>query len=344
MISFDFGPFSDALTEPFERLFAQEGFERSPAYLDWAFRSGAGQGWAAVARDNQRDGTVVGVLALLPTRVGTTSGAVNGFQAVDLVVDPGYRGRGIFMGLGTAVLQGAEGLGSTMVWGFPNESAAHAWFDRFGWLKLGLVPFMVRPLRTGFFLRRLHPVLASFDVRVPVRGSPNARVRAIDRFGSDADRLWEQFSSSIGCAVTRDSDWLNWRIFDRPQSKYRTMALFDEEGAMRAFVTSTIANRYGGTVMFVMEALDRGGEPESLARLLRHELAAGARAGAEAALCWCPATAPNQRAYRKAGFLSIPERLRPVHTYHGVKPLGPLPARATSTDGWYISLLDSDAF
>lgn len=341
-IRFEFVPFSRELEEPFERLFAQEGFDRPSESLNWAYCSPGRQGWAAIARDKHQDSKIVGVMAIVPMTLSTAEGPVQSYQAVDLVVDPAYRGRGLFSGMARKLLDGAAELGGALVWGFPNESAAHAWFNRFGWIRLGLAPFMVRPLRSGFALRHLAPALGRLDVpliRVR-RGKPRGRV--VERFGSEADRLWKRVAPQLGCAVERDSSWLNWRLFDRPHACYRTVGAYDADDEMTAFVSSTIAPRYGSKALFMLEALGRD-DHAPLSSLIREELAQGAADGAEIALCWCPPGAPGRKAYRKAGFLPLPARLRPTQTYHGVKPLQPLPDQLVSSSGWYVSFLDFDA-
>jgi len=342
VIKFEFVPFTPDLNEPFCRLFAKEGFDRSSEYLRWGFRSVPGNGWAALARDRDREGEIIGVMAMVPTKIRAGSEIVRGFQAVDLVVDEDYRGRGVFMGLGKALLDGAESLGAAMVWGFPNESAAHAWFNRFGWLKLGPVPYMIRPLRSGFVLGRLAPAMRRVDFRLTRRPRPVAGLREVKRFDAKAGRLWQQFARSTGCALDRNADWLNWRIVDRPGAGYRTVAAY-ADGEMAALVTSAIVPRYGGVIHFVLEALCRGSaDTRLLADVLRHEIRRAADAGADAALCWCPASAPSRGAYLRSGFVPLPEWMRPAKTYLGVKPLGPLPEVVTSDRGWYVSFLDFD--
>lgn len=343
MIVYEFVPFTTALDEPFGRLFAREGFHRSSDYLRWAHRSNVGQGWAALARDRARNSEIIGVMALMPTQLRAGAESYRGFQAVDLVVDPIYRGRGVFMGLGAALLEGAASLGADVVWGFPNESAAHAWFERFNWVRLGPVPYMIRLLRSGFVLGRIVPLLERVNVRLAPRLRPIPGLRSVQRFGPEVDRLWQAFATGTGCAIDRGAGWLNWRIFERPDTEYRTVAVFDGKD-MVAFVTSATVQRYGGLIFYVLEALCRGKERNPLlTRLLEHEVANAADLGADAALCWCSAAAPNRPAYLRAGFLPLPEWTRPTKTYFGVKPLRPLPQGMTSKNGWYLSLLDFDA-
>jgi hypothetical protein len=77
--------------------------------------------------------------------------------------------------------------------------------------------------------------------------------------------------------------------------------------------------------------------------MLLAELSGAARQGAEAALAWCPRAAPNYRAYRKAGFLPVPARLRPIEINFGARSLTPESEAAAAPDArWYVSFLDSD--
>ena len=62
-----------------------------------------------------------------------------------------------------------------------------------------------------------------------------------------------------------------------------------------------------------------------------------------AALAWCPKTAPNYRAYRKARFLPVPPKLRPIEINFGARALVPEAAAFAAPDArWYVSFLDSD--
>ena len=65
--------------------------------------------------------------------------------------------------------------------------------------------------------------------------------------------------------------------------------------------------------------------------------------GADAVLAWCFGHSPNAKAYRRAGFLPLPERLRPIELHMGVRPLDEsLRTVLTDRRNWYISYCDSD--
>jgi GNAT superfamily N-acetyltransferase len=332
-------PFSREVEAAYERLFSGDSNDKNAALLQWRFRNAPhGSGHFATAEDPGRGGKIVGMIGLIATRLRTPDGVVPAVQAVDTMVDAAYRGKGLFTSLGGAA------HGATLAWGFPNDNAAPGWFGKLGWQNLGTVPFMVRPIRSGYFLRRIAAGLSRVNIRMV--SSPRAaagRYVRVERFDERATDLWRAFSEQAGCAVDRDADFLNWRLIDRPDAPYISVAEQGDDGAWRAFVSSCVLDKHDGRICYVMEAMARPGDHKALARLIRHQVATAADAGADAALAWCPPGAPNRAAYRAAGFLPFPDRFRPVQIHFGGRALVPaLEPLLQSPPGWYLSYLDSD--
>ena len=340
-IDYSVQPFSAEIVAAYRRLFPESATEKSDAQLSWRFERGPhGPGLFAVARAGG-DRQIVGMIALVATRLRIGSTLQSAYQAIDTVVDPAFRGRGVFIGLGQAAQDGSNHDGR-IIWGFPNANAASGWFGRLGWQNFGTVPFMVRPLRSGYFLRKLLPFLGSIDVPLARQRKATA-TQIIKRFGDDADDLWNASRATDGIAVERNADWLNWRLLDRPNVPYRSVGSYDPKGGLEAFVSTCSLNKHGGNICYVMEAMSPLEKLASLAVLLRDEVARAARRGAEVALAWCPQSAPNRAAYRRAGFLPLPNLVRPVEIHFGARALVPQ-VDAAIEDGskWFISYLDSD--
>jgi GNAT superfamily N-acetyltransferase len=133
--------------------YKQSGMERGKAgtqAIEWAFGSSSTP--FAVAR---HDGAIVGISGYIQSRMqfGETRGTA--VQAVDSYVSETMRGKGIFTRLAQAYDEHARESGTDLVWGFPNDNAAPAWYGKLGWHRHGQVPFMIKPLRAGFFSRKL---------------------------------------------------------------------------------------------------------------------------------------------------------------------------------------------
>jgi hypothetical protein len=163
------------------------------------------------------------------------------------------------------------------------------------------------------------------------------------RLSADFDGLWRLTAQQFGIAVDRSGEWMRWRLMDKPGTSYRCVGIKRGAGDLGAFVASKVDDKHGARICYVMEAIGRVDCRRELTQLLRAELALAAEAGAEVALAWCPNWTPNYAAYRKAGFVPFPPRLRPVEINFGARALRPQCASAALPGArWYVSFLDSD--
>ena len=330
-------PFDSAVEEGYRRLFPGEP-DKAPDLLEWRFRDNPhGPAKFATATDGN---ALVGMVALVPTLLVNTSGN-SGYQAIDTAVHPSQRGKGLFVRMGDVA---QTNLGADVLWGFPNANAAPGWYGRLGWMNFGTVPLLMRPLRSGFLLGRIHPRFRVFDFSL-VRGrKSDAHVYDNgEELARDFDRLWRRVSPSFLLAVDRSGPWMRWRLFEKPGADYRCVGIKDERGALAAFVSTKVVEKHGAQLCYVMEAIAADGHGKDLSRLLKSELSRAARGGAEAALAWCPHFTPNRPAYRRAGFVPMPNRLRPIEINFGAKALRATGnAAAAAGAKWYVSFLDSD--
>lgn len=329
--------FDSAVEDGYRRLFPGEP-DKAPDLLEWRFCDNP-HGRAKFAAATSDD-EVVGMIALVPTRLINAPGE-QGYQAIDTAVLASQRGKGLFVKMGRAA---QATLGGDVLWGFPNANAAPGWYGRLGWTNFGTVPLLMRPLRSSFLLGRLHRRLRALDF-------PLTRTRKMDVYAYthgrelalDFDALWQRVGPGLGVAVDRCGPWMQWRLFDKPGADYRCVGIKDEGGGLLAFVATKVADKHGASLCYVMEAIALDEHERDLAHLLQAELGRAARGGAEAALAWCPAFAPNRSAYRRAGFLPMPDRLRPIEINFGAKALRSQSEEAAAQDArWYVSFLDSD--
>ena len=339
-ISVSLRGFDRSIEEAYPRLFPGDP-DKAPPLLNWrSIDNPHGRTRYAVA---SRGSEIVGMIALIPTRLSKASGHALGFQAVDTVVDPSCRGQGLFVRMAEAA-QDAAALGGDVLWGFPNANAAHGWYGRLGWTNFGTVPLLMRPLRSSFVLGRVHPKLRTIDFPlVRKREFPSTIFETGVQLSGAFDRLWTRVGADFGVAVDRNGEWMRWRLLEKPGSDYRCVGIMSGAGELQAFVATKIADKHGARLCYVMEAMSTPEHREPLARLLSSELSRATCQGAEAALAWCPPTAPNYPAFRKAGFLRVPAPLTPIEINFGARALTPRAAAAGAPDArWYVSFLDSD--
>jgi GNAT superfamily N-acetyltransferase len=319
-------PISDELLAAYKHSGMERGKAGTQA-IEWAF--GSNPAPFSVAR---HDGVIVGISGYIQSRMqfGETSGIA--VQAVDSFVSETMRGKGIFTRLAQAYDEHARASGTDLVWGFPNDNAAPAWYGKLGWHRHGQVPFMIKPLRAGFFSRKL-----KLPIDFPLTFARDQQIEAEIRIGDWGDALWDKVAPEIGVGTVRDRSFLQHRLFDAPQSaQYRVVA--DAASNSPALVATREADKHGGRIAYVMEAL---GGP-SLQPLLMSELGRLASRGVEIALAWSFPWSPNYRALRNAGFIPLPERLRPIRIWFGSTPKTAQAERANREGQWYLSYLDSD--
>ena len=330
----------DASVEQAYRTLFPGDSDKSPELLHWRARTNPnGPSRFVVA---SRGDEIVGMIALIPTRLRNAPGGGLGYQAADTAVHPSCRGKGLFTKMGR-VAQDHEQTDGEILWGFPNANAAPGWYGRLGWTNFGAVPLLMRPLRTSFLLGRVRPALRAIDL--PLIGQSRVVPEVYEsgeQLGNDFERLRDMAAAKFEMSVDRTSDWMRWRLWDKPGADYRCVGLRSGED-LEAFVATKIAEKHGGRLCYVMEALAAPGRERQLTALLGAELSLAARKGAEVALAWCPKFAPNFPAYRKAGFWSVPRRMRPIEINFGARALVPEAQAVTATDArWYICFLDSD--
>jgi len=332
--------FDGAVVRAYERLFSDDP-EKLPDMLNWRFRDNPhGLAKFAIAGDPS---DIAGMIALVPTRLRNALGSGMGYQAIDTAVHHSNRGQGLFIKMG-ALAQDPNRLGGDVLWGFPNANAAPGWYGRLGWTNFGPAPLLMRPLRSTFLLGRVHPKLRSIDFPL-VRAKRAASEVYEDgaTLSADFDPFWRKVEPSLGIAVDRDGEWMRWRLVDKPSADYRCVGLKSESGELESFVALKVVNKHGGRLCYIMEALSLPHRSAELADMLHAELSRASREGAEVALAWCPRGAPNYRAYRRAGFVPVPARLRPIEINFGARALRPASAAVATCDArWYVSFLDSD--
>jgi hypothetical protein len=339
-LSIELRGFDDSVCNAYATLFPGDP-DKGADLLDWRFRSNPhGKAKFATAIS---DGCVIGLIALIPTRLRGMVGEMIGHQAIDTAVHPSCRGRGLFVKMGR-LAQDPKTLGGQVLWGFPNANAAPGWYGRLGWTNFGAVPLLMRPLRSSFLFGRIHPKLRRIDVPL-IRGRKSGAEVYVDgqKLGADFDALWRRVSPTFGITVDRNGDWMRWRLMDKPGADYRCVGMRSGGGELEAFVATRIADKHGGRLAYVMEAISTPERQAELTRVLLAELARAAQTGAEVALAWCPKSAPNYRAYRRAGFFPVPPKLRPIEINFGARALREQCADAAApAASWYVSYLDSD--
>jgi L-amino acid N-acyltransferase YncA len=110
-ISISLCGFDDSIRQAYDTLFPSDP-EKNADLLNWRFqRNPHGEPKFVLAR---RDEEIVGLIALVPTRLRRGAGGLRGYQAIDTAVHPCCRGRGLFVRMGK-LAQDPEALGGDIL-------------------------------------------------------------------------------------------------------------------------------------------------------------------------------------------------------------------------------------
>jgi len=220
-----------------------------PEIWRWQFIDNpAGAGWVRLA---ERDGTIVGQYAAIPTRfrLNTGGGEERTFaMSCDTMTHPDYQRQGMFVTLAQELYaELAERHGVSTVWGFPNAASHPGFVSRLGWFDIHVFPTRVKPIRTAAVFKRylrwgvLSGTLGaladrSYQLATP-RVSPPTRceIRPLSSFDERFDALWTRHRDLAPVVQVRSSVHLNWRYCAVPEFGYRPFAVF-VDGALEGYV------------------------------------------------------------------------------------------------------------
>lgn len=330
-LSYRLRPFEDKDEGVFRTMLPHQVEQHNAGLLRWKFLDNpAGRGLVCTCKDE--DGKIIGLNAFQRVRFNDPGdGAqMTGFQSMNTFVDPAARGQGVFNRMLQTYYEAAD---SEFIYGFPNASSAKGFFGRQKWKELGQAPFLIKPLRAGYFLKRISKALPDFQIpRLPRQHKGSS---ALKQFTLEFIETLQQNSDGIGqFHLSRDASFLNWRIFEKPMSQSHVLQL---DG--RAFAAGRVTDKHGGKIGYLLEAM---GDNSALFDVLSDMDAYYVEKAADAVLAWCLPHSPNYRVLRRAGYFPLPRALRPVTIFFGVRQMSVRADGMETPENWYISYLDSD--
>lgn len=330
-LSYTLQSFDDQDEAVFRQMLPHQKAQIDAGLLRWKFKDNpAGPGLVCVCRDEKAN--IVGLNAF--QRVCFTGGGpgetLTGYQSMDTFVDPSARGMGVFNNMLETFYERAN---SDFIYGFPNSSSAKGFFGRQKWVNLGLAPFLIRPLRAGYFLKQISKHLPDFPLaRLSRKRSTSAEITRFDP--EFIHGLTDPAHPPRPFQLRRDADFLNWRIFDKPLSSAHVLTNSND-----AFAAGRITEKHGGKIGYLLEAMGTQNALSSVLKDLTHDFS---EQNVDAILAWCHPCSPNYKVLRRAGYLPLPKALRPIKINFGARAMSERIHGVEDIANWYISYLDSD--
>ncbi|MEO7998051.1 MAG: GNAT family N-acetyltransferase [Gemmatimonadaceae bacterium] len=332
----------------FHRCFETNGSPRSLDMLRWQyFAPPAGKLLVDLAVTAGSDPRLAAIYAVFPIWMRAGNNRVLGVQSLNTLTDEAFRGKGLFLKMAASLYARAEAEHVGMVYGFPNGNSAHGFFKRLSWETLDPMPILIRPLRSGYVLRKLHAGALSklFDIPLGLARSPKLpsgySLRTVAQPTAEFDTLWERFSTSFHFAVERSAEYLTWRL-QRPGESYEIVGLYKNETLIGYSVIGSVRTAENELVGKLMELVFDPSDDIAAKALVAESLHRLKNRECTVVWSWNFEHSPGHAAYRDSGFIPVPEKLQPSEGHVGVRAFGALQGVADRAQ-WYISMFDSDA-
>ena len=288
-------------------------------YWDWMYCQNPLKSaiiWVAV--DGEK---LVGHYALIPLEM-TVNGAVRtGATAVNIAVHPDYQGKGIFPRLVAAAAEQAGRDGVVLSYVFPNERAYPIFTRKLGWVKVGSLRTLVRPLDVAAILR--HRCRSRFQVKALAwlvelflglffrpRQAPlpaGTEITEVSSFDGRIDGFWEKVRGGFRVMPVRDRQYLTWRFVKKPVRSGYEILLAECRGETLGYLVVKSKELEGNTAGAIMDILTLPGREDVARCLISRAIQRCREAGAETLNCDISRTNPYYGSFRKSGFMPFPE-------------------------------------
>jgi hypothetical protein len=337
----------------FKQCFDENGSPKTLEHLRWQYLQSYQKvpPLAVIGLSNTVDpaSSLSGIYATFQSKFYYDGKIVTATQSLNTLTSKEFRGKGLFNQFAGLVYEKSMQQGIAFVYGFPNGNSAHGFFKKLGWTRLDPVPFLIKPLNLSYLVSRLPFVGKLSYLFQNIKFKPkhvsldkNLKLQKNVVLDERYDDLWLSFRKGILLGIDRRSEYMRWRL-SKPGESYLNIACLDESGRIMAICFFTGKDKHGGKIGYILDTIHRPGSENEADAVLSAALSMLARSGSDAVLAWCFEHSPNYRSYRKSGFFSLPQRLRPIQLHFGARAFDTETQEVTDQrSSWYISYLDSD--
>ena len=326
----------------YRRVFGNDAAEASRLRWEWQYRRNpnnpGGEPEIWIAREGP---AIVGQYATMPVQVSLGGREVRGSWGMDVMVAPERQRQG----LGEVLFRTWDrNVGASLGLGLSDSS--YRLFQKLRWPDVGPVPCFVKPLTRRALRRpnwpvgvnRLVSALTLPVVKIVARTRPlAAEVRIIPRFDESFTRLWDELAPKFAFSVRRDAAYLNWKYVTAPHVRYQIAALRrDDRNVGYAVYRHTVEPR--GRVTLLVDFLADPADEQGFAALLRWVDREARQADSDKIRAFAM-HASYRRVLKRSGYFQVKSTMEFVVKVNGID----VPASFyDSTDGWHITLGDSD--
>lgn len=329
----------------FKECFDNNGSPKHESKIRWQFLENPTKLQLVDIAIDKEINKVAAIYAVSPVKFQITKEDYLGSQSLDTITDIDYRGKGLFIKLAQSVYEKSIQHKIKLVYGFPNGNSIHGFEKKLGWKVLDPVPFLIKPIRSGYFTKKVKILSWLPDIRISrkYKIDKNVRINLSKDFPEEVNYIWEKFSKNILVTVKRDKEYLNWRYLKKPEEDYKILHAYNSEGLYIGYLIYCVKKKHGGKIGYIMEFIYDPIHKKQAKNLLKFATNNILKEKADCILSWCLEHSDNYEFYKKVGFLSLPEKFRPIELHFGARSFDSgLDKVIYKRTNWYLSYSDSD--
>jgi Acetyltransferase (GNAT) domain len=213
------------------------GADRTSEHWQWQFRDNPhGKFFIILARDIVHQ-SLIGQCAVMPVDLNLMGKRLRAGQAVDTMVHPDFRMKGIFEKSAKNCFELLKNNGFALVYGFPNRNAFPGWIRKLGWsritfatqyyLRLSILDALKRALPVfgvpscgDFFFRQFITTKILWKNYLLCRNLKGVQFEISDKVPLLYEELWDSVRSYEILSIWKDCRYFQWRYDRKPGGSY----------------------------------------------------------------------------------------------------------------------------
>jgi len=209
---------------------------------------------------------IIGHYSVIPIKMKILEDYYIASFSLDTMTHSKYRGQGIFPTLANKLYNDLGETGIPFTYGFPNNNSIKPFVKKCGWSEISNVPIYILPLnisklaarylKSKFFLNFFGEIYNFlFDLIWKKNPLPNqVAIEEIKKFDKNFDDLWELVKDEIIIGVVRNSKYLNWRYFRKPEENYNVYAIYLNNN-LKGYIVLKIELRFDLTIGLIVDII-----------------------------------------------------------------------------------------
>ncbi len=340
---------SDDELKKYRECFLENGSDKSLQLLKWFHQKNL-PGIQSICYAVTNGKEIAAIYTYLPVKLKLMDEKVIAMQSFDTLTDYRHRGRGLFIKLASRLEKEESEKQIELVYGFANENSVHGFINKLGFTYFGDVPFLIKPFRIGYFIKKIFfkrtPEIVEsvclIDAPQKLTLKNNIIIEEFKKFDEDYDKLWEKIKIDIPIGINRDSEYMNWRYVEKPGENYKLYGLYKNR-VLEAIIIFALKNKHDGKIGYLMEILHAPESEKEGLQLLKFGNTILRRNKADLTLAWCLPHSYNYSCHKRSGFYKFPEKFRPLKLSMIVKKLNTVREKEIyNIKNWFFSYSDSD--